>query len=236
MSGMTGTIDRRDAMDASGESPTGEWSEFRRDAAAHRHEIERSLRRQLLHDPRAAVARLANVAPRDIADEAITWALGEWRSKPTGTAAGQWTRKRAHQILDEALDREALAAESRDEERRSEARLHAQELLGDEDERARWMEILDGAESDPPVPFDGLAADDDVSSLAARLDATELLADLDRELGRLPEIRRRAVVHRFLDDLTIEDVSYLLDLPAADVEQEIAAGVKTLRLALQPRS
>lgn len=235
MGWMTGTIDRRNGRSAADDAPTGEWSDYRQDAARHRRELERTLRRQLLHDPRAAVARLHNVAPRDIADEAITWALGEWRSKPTGTAPDQWTRKRALQILDESLDREALAAESRDEERREETRLHAQEILADEEERARWMEMLDGEESDPPVPFEGLAADDDVSSVESRLAATEMLGELDRALGRLPEVRRRAVVHHFLDDLAIDDVAYLLDLPASEVETEIAAGMKSLRLALSPR-
>jgi DNA-directed RNA polymerase specialized sigma24 family protein len=214
---------------------TAEWSEFRRDAAALRKQLERSLRRQLVHDARAARARLQNVAAPDLADEAMAWVLAEWRSKPAGTPPAQWMRKRGLQLLDEALDREALAAESRDEERREEKRLLAISLLSDDEERARWLELVDEA-GDPPVPFDGLTAEDEVSRVDARLDETELLQQLDRALARLPEVRRRVVVHRYLDDLAPDDVAYLLDMSAPDVETELASAVRALRLDLAPRA
>lgn len=215
---------------------TDEWTDFRAGLARWRKALERMLRRQLLHDSRAAQVRLQNLAPQDVADEAITWALDEWRSKPTGTSPEQWTRKRALQILDEALDRESLAAESRAEERRNESRLTQQtELFEDEDERTRWIELADGT-GDPPVEFEALAADDAVSRVDSRLDETELLEQLDRALARLPEIRRRVVVHRYLDDLAPEDVAYLLDVTTNEVDTELAAAVKALRLDLSPRA
>lgn len=215
---------------------TAEWSEFRRDAALLRKELERTLRRQLVHDARAARARLQNLSAPDLADEAMAWVLAEWRSKPAGTPPAQWMRKRGLQLLDEALDREALAAESRDEERREEGRLLAMSLVSDDEERARWLELVDvdGA-ADAALPFDGLTAEDEVSRVDARLDETELLQQVDRALARLPETRRRVVVHRYLDDLSPEDVAYLLDMSTPEVERELASAVRALRIELSPR-
>lgn len=214
---------------------SAEWAAFRREAGEHRKDLERSLRRLLVHDPRAAKARIQNLSPPDLADEAFTWALDEWRSKPTGTSPAQWMRKRALHLLDESLDRESLAAESRAEERREESRQLARDLLKDDEERERWLELVEDSTAELPVQFDGLAADDEVSSVESRLDATEVLEHLDRALARLPEVRRRIVVHSFLDELSPEDVSYLLDMSVADVELELASAVKSLRLELTPK-
>jgi RNA polymerase sigma factor (sigma-70 family) len=225
---------RQESRGENGHPEAAEWTQFRRDAETLRKDLERFLRRRLVHDARAAKARLQNIAPADLADEAFAWALDEWRSKPATTTPELWARKRALQLLDEMLDSEALAAESRAEERAEESRLHAHELLADDEERERWLEILDGA-GDEPVPFEGLAADDDVSRVESRLDETEMLGQLDRALSRLPEVRRRVVVHSFIDELTPEDVAYLLDLSVGHVEQELAAGVAALREDLAPR-
>lgn len=211
-----------------------EWDEFRQDAETIRKDLERLLRRRMVHDPRAAKARLQNIAPPDLADESYAWALEEWRSKPHSTSPQMWARKRALQLLDESLDSESLAAESRAEERAEESRLYAQELLNDDEERERWMDILESG-GDDRVPFDGLVADDAVSNVESRLAETELLQQLDGALARLPETTRRVVVHSFLDDLPADDVAYLLDLSAEDVVRELAAGVKALRADLAPR-
>ena len=48
----------------------------------------------------------------------------------------------------------------------------------------------------------------------------------------LPELRRRAVVHSYLDGFTAEDIAYLLEISADDVACEVASGVKALRLDL----
>lgn len=235
---MTSMSDRQTRGESNGFTnghPGGiEWELFRRDAETFRKDLERFLRRRLVHDPRAARARLQNIAPPDLADEAFAWALDEWRSKPSGTTPEIWARKRALQLLDEMLDSEALAAESRAEERAEESRLHSLELLADDEERERWLEIVDGA-GDEPVPFDGLAADDEMSRVESRLDATETLGLLDAALAKLPETRRRVVVHTYIDELAADDVAYLLDLPVGDVERELAAGVASLRQDLAPR-
>jgi DNA-directed RNA polymerase specialized sigma24 family protein len=212
-----------------------EWQTFRREALRHRKDLERTLRRVLVHDARAAKARVQNLAPADLADEAITWGFSEWRSKPAATPPEMWVRKRAFQLLDEALDREALDAESRAEERSEERKLRRQELLADDEDRARWRDLVDGSRRERPVPFDGLAADDAMSRLETRLDETETLGELDRALERLPELRRRIVVHRYLDELAVDDIAYLLDVPAADVERELAEAVRTLRHELSSR-
>lgn len=216
---------------------TSEWREFRANAVHHRRDLERAIRRRLVHDPRSATARVPNVSARDLADEALVWTLDRWRAKPSGTPPVLWMQKRALTLLDEALDREALAAESRAEERAEERRLRSHDLLQDDEERARWMELLspdDGPETEEP--FDGLASDPDVSSLESRIDDTERLLELDRALQRLPEVRRRVVVHRYLDGLDADDVAYLLDMTAQEVEVELRAGVKALRLALAVRT
>jgi DNA-directed RNA polymerase specialized sigma24 family protein len=216
---------------------SGEWREFRAHAEQHRHELERSLRRRLVHDPRAATARVQNLSVRDLADESLAWTLDQWRAKPTGTSPAQWMRKRGLQILDEALDREALAAESRAEERAAEGRQHARDLLQDDEERSRWLDLLaPDAADETEEPFDGLTSDPDVSSVESRLDETERLLELDRALLRLPEVRRRVVVHRYLDGFDRDDIAYLLDLTADEVDRELAAAVKALRLDLAVRS
>jgi len=217
-----------------GQPEAAEWTQFRRDAGTLRKDLERFLRRRMVHDARAAKARVQNVAPADLADEAFAWALAEWRSKPATTSPELWTRKRALQLLDEMLDSEALAAESRAEERAEETRLHAHELLADEEERDRWLEMLDGS-GDEPVPFEGLAADDEVSRVESRLAETEMLGQLERALAKLPEMRRRIVVHSFVDELSADDVAYLLDVSVGDVEGELAAGVSALRKDLTPQ-
>jgi RNA polymerase sigma factor (sigma-70 family) len=208
---------------------TEEWRAFRHEALRHRKDLERSLRRLMLHDPRATRARVQNLAPPDLADEAFTWVLSEWRAKPASTSPEQWMRKRALQLLDESLDREALDAESRAEERFEERRLRRHELLADDEDRLRWRELLDGSGRERPVPFDGLAADDSVSRVETRLAETATFEELDRALARLPEVPRRIVVHRFLDDLGVDDIAYLLDVPADEVERQLAEAVRTLR-------
>lgn len=144
-------------------------------------------------------------------------------------------RKRALQLLDESLDREALDAESRAEERSEELRLWKQELLGDDEERARWRDIVHGSRRERPAPFDGLAADASVSRVESRLDEQDRMDDLDQALARLPEMRRRIVVHRFLDELSIDDIAYLVDVPVNDVERELGEAVRVLRHDLSAR-
>lgn len=229
MSTMT-THDRSASFAADGP----DWEEFRQDAATIRKDLERLLRRRMIHDPRAAKARLQNIAPADLADESYVWALEEWKAKPHATSPQMWARKRALQILDESLDSESLAAESRAEERLEESRILARELLTDDQERERWMEILENG-GDDSLPFESIAADDEVSSVETRLAETEMLQRLDGALSRLPETTRRVVVHSFLDDLPADDVAYLLDLSAEDVVRELASGVKALRADLTPK-
>jgi len=215
---------------------SGEWREFRTNAESHRRELERAIRRRLVHDTRAATARVHNLSAPDLADEALVSTLDRWRAKPAGTPPVLWMRKRAMSLLDEALDREALAAESRAEERAEESRLRGHDLLQDDEERSRWLDLLfpdDAPETGEP--FDGLEGDPAVSAVESRLDETDRLTELDRALALLPELRRRVVVHRFLDGLDPDDVAYLLDLTAEEVEQELGSGVKALRLALSVR-
>lgn len=215
---------------------TGEWREFRAHADRYRRDLERALRRRLVHDARAATARVHDAAV-DLADEALVRTLDEWRAKPSGTSPALWMHKRAMTLLDETLDQEALAAESRAEERAEEGRLRAHDLLQDDEERARWMDIFAGEDGNDVTaePFDGLPSDPDVSSVETRLEDTERLLDLDRALGALTERRRRVVVHRLLDELETDDVAYLLDVPGSVVEEELAAGLRDLRTALRPR-
>ena len=219
---------------------SAEWIDVEATAAEVRRRIERTLRRELIHDPRAGLARRQNLAASDLADEAFAWSLENWRAKPSAVAPEQWMRKRALQILDEALDREALAAESRAEERAAERRLIAHDLPRDDDEREGWVEIadlatrrrrreIDGGDDDP---FDGLAGDPLLSSPADRLDERETLVELERAMLTLPERRRKAVAHRFLDGLEVEEIAYLLDAPVAEVRSEILAGLSDLQRSL----
>jgi len=202
------------------------------------------LRRRLVHDPRAVAERPRDVVAADLADEAFTWALENWKAKPAAVSPEQWMRKRGLSLLDEALDRESLAAEgraeNRAEERDAERRLLAHQLLRHDDGRADWIEMsglasADG-KSDSDVgefdPFDGIACDPLVSSPAERLDERETLVALDRALLTLPEHRRKIVAHRYLDGLAVEEIAYLLDAPTAEVRVEIAAGIEDLRRAV----
>ena len=224
---------------------TPEWDEFRDRLVQHRKRLERTLRRELVHDPRAGRCRVQNVAARDIADEALCQTLDEWRSKPGGTPPFQWMLKRGLHLLDRALDRETLAAESRAEERSEEGKLVAHDILQDDEERARWMEVAglalrDGAAPtdtgrDEPHPFDGLTSSPDTSSPDARMQQAETFLELERAMLRLPELRRRAVAHRFLDGLDLEEISFLLDLDRSEVEIELFAALASLRSDLGVR-
>ncbi|MCE9634593.1 MAG: hypothetical protein K8T90_02720 [Planctomycetes bacterium] len=227
--------DRNTTFDGSFTADGPEWDEFRQDAETIRKDLERLLRRRMIHDPRAAKARLQNISPPDLADESYAWALEEWRSKPHATSPQMWVRKRALQLLDESLDTESLAAESRAEERLEESRILARELLTDDQERDRRLELLESEGGDDSLPFDSIAADEAVSNVESRLAETELLERLDGALARLSETTRRVVVHSFLDDLPADDVAYLLDLSAEDVVRELASGVKALRADLTPK-
>ncbi len=229
---------------------TPEWEDFRGSIVDHRKRLERALRREMIHDARAATARLQNVAVVDLADDALCHTLDQWRSKPGGTAPFEWMLKHALLLLDAALDREALAAESRQEERAEESKLVAHDLMQDDDERAAWLDMVeltrlagDGEAGDGAIEgggargvlspdghqFDGLTSPADASVPDERLQQRETLAALERALLDLPEVRRRAVAHRFLDGLGIDEVAYLLDLEPDDVEIEVAEALKTLR-------
>jgi len=232
-----------------------EWDAFREDLVDHRKRLERMLRRELVHDPRSATARLQNVAAQDLADDAICHVLDGWRSKPAGTTPFQWMAKHGLHLLDRELDREALAAESRAEERAEEGRLLAHDLMHDDEERARWLEMAgmgfpnsegwtdpDAAtDAEPPITsakeaphhFDGLQSPPDTSSPDERMQQAETLLELERAMLGLSETRRRAIAHRFLDGLDIEEICYLLDLPAEEVETEVRAGLATLRQELK---
>jgi DNA-directed RNA polymerase specialized sigma24 family protein len=218
-----------------------EWTEVRRVASELRTRLERMLRRRLVHDPRVVAERPHDVVAADLADEAFAWALENWRAKPAAVSPEQWMRKRGLSLLDEALDRESLAAEARAEslaeERDEERRLLAHELLRHEDERADWIDMAgmasaDGkgdADSDDDDPFDGRACDPLVSSPSERLDERETLLSLERALSALPERRRKVVAHRYLDGLAVEEIAYLFDEPTSEVRGEIAKGLEDLR-------
>ena len=229
---------------------TPEWQAFRDDLVAHRKRLERMLRRELVHDARAANVRTQNVSVRDLADDALCQVLADWRRKPATTTPFQWMVKHGLRLLDAALDRESLAAESRAEERAEESRLLAHDLTQDDEERNRWLEVAGLAVSpreangaEPPITdareardhFDGLESSPDTSSPETRLQQRETLVELERAMLRLPEPRRRAIAHRFLDGLAIDEICYILDAPAEHVETEIRAGLATLRHDLAQR-
>jgi len=219
-----------------------EWGLFEANAAELRMLLERCLRRELVHDSRAAVARIQNLSVADLADEAITWGLENWKAKPVATPPDLWIRKRALQLLDEALDAEALAAESRAEERSVERRLIAHDLIDDgaDEERADWLDMAQlatrdqGREKDggDDEPFDGLESDPQVSSPSDRLDERETIEALERAMLHLPERTRRVLAHRFLDGLSVSEIAYLLEVRTDTVEREMTDGVSALRTEL----
>jgi DNA-directed RNA polymerase specialized sigma24 family protein len=229
---------------------TPEWNDFRDSVVEHRKRLERALRRELVHDPRSATCRVQNVAARDLADEALCQTLDEWRSKPGGTPPFQWMLKRGMHLLDAALDRETLAAESRAEERDEEDKLVARDLMQDDEERARWLEVAGLASVDTesvpesesfadtesgsrqPDRFDGLTSHPATSSPDARMQQAETILELERAMLRLPELRRRAVAHRFLDGLDVDEISFLLELEKDEVEIELSSALATLRSEL----
>lgn len=220
-----------------------DWNETESNASEVRRRLARTLRRELVHDARSAAARRANLAADDLADEAITWALENWRAKPGAVSPEQWMRKRALQILDEALDREALAAESRAEERAVESVRLAGDAQNEDEERADWIDLAGMAKADGKTdgeagedPFDGLAGDPLVSSPADRFAERETFVVLETALRGLPERRRKMVAHRYLDGLAVEEIAYLLDSTAGDVRREIAAGIDDLRREVAPRT
>src|SRR5262245_5689524 len=229
-------------MTSNGVARSAEWGVFEEYAGDLRRMLARTLRRELVHDARSATARIQNLPVGDLADEAITWGLENWRSKPHATSPETWVRKRALQLLDELLDDEALAAESREEERDAERRVLAHEILTDQhdEERSDWLDMAELAlrsrrrerPSLDDEPFDSLESDPQVSSPEQRLGERETILRLERALLRLPEKRRKVVAHRFLDGLAIEEIAYLVDEPAKTVEHEIATGLRELQAAM----
>jgi DNA-directed RNA polymerase specialized sigma24 family protein len=231
-------------MTANGTVRSAEWGLFEEYAGDLRRMLSRTLRRELVHDARSAAARVQNLPVADLADEAIAWALENWKAKPHATTPEAWVRKHALQLLDELLDGEALAAESRAEERDAERRGLAHELLEDahDEERADWLDMADLAlrsrrqarPSPDDEPMDSLESDPQVSSPEQRLGERETIVRLERALLRLPEMRRKVVAHRFLDGLAVEEIAYLVDEPTKAVEQEIAAGLRDLQADMAP--
>lgn len=229
-------------MTTNGAARSEEWQALEADAAEFRRELARTVRREMVHDPRAGGVRVQNLAAGDLADEAFAWALENWKARPTATPPALWIRKRALQLLDEALDAEALAAESRAEERAAERRLLAQEIASDTDdeERRDWLDmaglatrasrrIAPDAEDEP---FDGLESDPEVSSPEDRLGERETLVEVERAMLALPERRRKALAHHYLDGLAVEEIAYLLDAPPSAVRGEIDAGLRELQRSL----
>lgn len=226
-------------MKSNGVSRSAEWGLFEEYAGDLRRVLSRTLRRELVHDARSATARVQNLPVGDLADEAIAWGLENWRTKPHTTSPEAWVRKHALQILDERLDSEALAAESRAEERDAERRVLAHELLEDahDEERSDWLDMADLAlrsrrqarPSPDDEPMDNLESDPQVSSPEQRLGERETIVRLERALLHLPEKRRKVVAHRFLDGLEVAEIAYIVDETANTVEREIAAGLRDLQ-------
>jgi RNA polymerase sigma factor (sigma-70 family) len=220
-----------------------DWREVETTASDVRRRLSRTLRRELVHDPRSTAARRQNFAPDDLADEALAWAFENWKAKPAAVTPEQWMRKRALQILDESLDREALAAESRAEERAVESGRLADDAHNEDEGRADWIDVSGMAAADGKTdgdvsedPFDGLVGDPLVNSPADRYAERETLAVLDAAMRGLPERRRRVVAHRYFDGLAVEDIAYLLDTTSGDVRHEIAAGIEDLRREVAART
>jgi RNA polymerase sigma factor (sigma-70 family) len=209
-----------------------EWRSFREDASKHRRALERIVRRTLVHDPRVAEARLRNLDPVDFADEAMCWALSEWRAKPSGVTPEQWARKRALQILDAALDRESLNAEGRAEERRVESQLRAGEIEPQDEVESLWREVFEEETREIPPDFEELPSDPAVSQADVRFSEAERVTELTQALRRLPDLQRRVVSLRFLDGLKADDVAYLLDLTPEQASQEMAEALRALRTEL----
>src|SRR5947207_7887685 len=170
-----------------------DWRELETTASEVRRRLARTLRRELVHDPRSTLARTANIAADDLADESFTWALENWRAKPATVSPEGWMRKRGLQILDESLDREALAAESRAEERAVESDRLAGDAPNEDEDRADWIDVSGMAAGDGKTdgdvsedPFDGLVGDPLVTSPAERYAERETLGVLETAMRGLP--------------------------------------------------
>lgn len=57
-------------------------------------------------------------------------------------------------------------------------------------------------------------------------------APLNRALARLPVQQRAVLVLRFTDDLTVDEIARILDLPSGTVKSRLARGVEALRAQL----
>jgi len=225
-----------------------EWTDVARAASEVRRRLQRMLRRRLVHDERTSAERPRAILAADLADDAFAWALDNWRAKPATVTPEQWMMKRGLSLLDDALDREALAAEGRAEtlaeERGAERRLLAHALLRSEDGRRDYVDLAGMATSDGRADgepeeydlFDETACDPLVASPSDRIDERERLAHVESALSSLADHRRRIVAHRYLDGLSVEEIAYLLDAPELDVKAEIAAGIEDLRRAVLARA
>ena len=230
---------RRENNSPGNGAATREWTEFRAGIDHNRKELDRLLRREMVHDARADMVA-TSISVADLADEAICRTLDDWKSKPASTSAGLWLRKRALQLLDETLDREALAEESREEQDSVERRLVAQDVLDDDEERSRWLDVAELAnpsrtrdlDSTEVQAFDGLSSDPTLSSPERRLADRERLVELERAMMQLSEARRKAVAHRYLDGLTPQEIAYLMDRSVQEVEREIQSGLRELQLQM----
>lgn len=183
------------------------------------------LRFALTYDARRDERKDATPLPEDLCDEAIEWIEAHTEDRPTGVLPALWLRKVALARLDEQLERQALSNGGVYRSWSGAADLLlAPEAHHDPVERGRWLQVHARAASDARHAPVSIAPD----GAAER----ERMARLERAIVRLPELRRRVVLHYYFDQLTSEEIAYLLEATVEEIDQELLSGRRGVGIEL----
>jgi RNA polymerase sigma factor (sigma-70 family) len=199
--------------------------EYQSELPRLRGAIERMLRLAHAYDARRDDRSDGEALLDDLCEEAVEWIEAHTEDRPSGVGPSLWLRKTALGRLDEHLERQALANGGLYRSWSGTADLLlAAAAHHDPVERKRWLQVharaaADGSRS--PVSI-AISADEE----------RERMARLERAIVRLPELRRRVVLHYYFDQLTSDDIAYLLDSTVEEIEQELLSGRRGVGIEL----
>lgn len=92
-----------------------------------------------------------------------------------------------------------------------------------DDKRRPWSRVF--VSGDPPDRNDPSAAQD-----LERIEGQD--APLNKALAKLPAQQRAVLVLRYTDDLTVDEIARIMDLPSGTVKSRLSRGVEALRAQL----
>jgi DNA-directed RNA polymerase specialized sigma24 family protein len=201
-----------------------EWADYTAHLPQHVDGVLRMLAIVLAHDVRRQDGDVKREVAGELASEAVAWVAAHRSEAPADAPPALWLRKVALTLLDERLEKEAIANGGVYRSWAGETGSPIAPLLEDARERSRWSRVAERVEAE--------SRGEPVRQAAGPQEEHERIRALERALLRLPEVRRRAVTHHYLDHLAHNEIGFLLEISVDEVALELDAGLKGIWLEM----